>query len=288
MFAIGRSTVCLVLREVVQAINVALRSEIAWPSGNRVLEIEAGFQQLCGLSGVVGTMDGMHISINKPRESPADYFYLKSGGYSLNCQTVVDSNKCFLDLFLGMPGSTNDSRVLRRSLLYHRGMHGSLWDSTLSFQGFSPYLLADSGYPLLPWVMVPYKGFGNLPLVDTYFNRKLNRGCGVVENTFGILKQMFRELLGKSELLVTFLPDVIICCAILHNMLLLQSHEEVERLLQVLRTEGLPEADADEGMGADGDEGAKMICSCRGVQRRGNNWASFWPSNETWPSELCR
>ena len=126
MFAIGRNTVCLVIREVVQAINVALRFEIAWPSGNRVLEIEAGFQQLCGLSKVVGAMNSTHISISKPRESLADYFYFKSGGYSLNCQAVVDSNKRFLDLFLGMPGSTNDSRVLHRSTLYHRRMHGSL------------------------------------------------------------------------------------------------------------------------------------------------------------------
>ena len=157
MFAIGRSIVCLVLREVVQAINVALRSEIAWPSRKKILEIEAGFQQLCGLPGVVRAIDGTHISISKPRESPIDYFYFKSGGYSLNCQAVVDSNNRFLDLFLGMPGSTNDSRVLCRSTLYHRRMHGSLWDSTLSFQGFSPNLLADSGYPLLPWVMVLHR-----------------------------------------------------------------------------------------------------------------------------------
>ena len=200
-------------------------------------------------------MDGTHISISKPRESPTAYFYFKSRGYSLNCQTVVDSNKRFLDLFFGMLGSTNDLRVLRRSTLYHRGMHVSLWDSTLSFQGFSPYLLANSGYLLLPWVMVPHRGFGNLPLVDTLFNRKLCQGHGVVENAFGILKQTFRELLGKSELLVTFLPDVIICCAILHNMLLDQSHQEVERLLQVLRTEGLPDPNADEAMVVDVDEG---------------------------------
>jgi hypothetical protein len=32
----------------------------------------------------------------------------------------VDSQKQFLDLYLGMPGSTNDARVLRRSSLYHK------------------------------------------------------------------------------------------------------------------------------------------------------------------------
>ena len=96
-----------------------------------------------------------------------------------------------------------------------------------------------------------------MPLVDTLFNRKLRRGRRVVENAFGILKQKFRELLGKSDLLVTFLPDVIICCTILHNMLLGQSHQEVERLLQVLRTEDLPDPDADEVMVVDVDEGGQ-------------------------------
>lgn len=145
-----------------------------------------------------------------------------------------------------MPGSTNDARVLRRSTLYQKGMHGTLWDSTVSFQGFPPYLLADSGYPLLPWIMVPVRGQGNLPIADTLFNRKLRRGRGVVENAFGILKQTFRELLVKSELQVTFLPDVIMCCAILHNLLLRQSHEAIETLLNVLRTEGLHDEEDDE------------------------------------------
>lgn len=36
-----------------------------------------------------------------------------------------------------------------------------------------------------------------------------------------------------------FLPDVITACAILHNVLLGQSHKEVEQLLQILRNEGL-------------------------------------------------
>ena len=241
MFAMGRSTVSLVLRDVVQAINVTLRSEIAWPSGNKLIETEAAFRNLCGLPGVLGAIDGTHVSISKPCFGPTNYFYFKSGGYTLNCQAVVDSNKRFLDLFLGMPGSTNDSRMLRRSCLYNKGMHRSLWDVDVSFEGFSPYLLRDSGYPLLPWLLVPHRGQGNLPIVDSLFNKKLRRGRGIVENAFGILKQTFRELLVKSDLSVTFLPDVITCCAILHNVLLGQSHGDVERLLQVLCNEGLHE-----------------------------------------------
>lgn len=71
-----------------------------------------------------------------------------------------------------------------------------------------------------------------------------------MENAFGILKQSFKELLLKSDVHIIFLPDVILCCAILHNILMGQSHEEVEELLQILRSEGLDGAVVDEDVGA--------------------------------------
>jgi hypothetical protein len=239
MFAVGKSTVSMMLREVVHAINEVLWHEIAWPTGQRLLDTQADFRRLCGLPAVVGAIDGTHVSISKPKFGPVDYFYFKSGGYLLNCQAVVDSNKCFLDLYLGMPGSTNDARVLRRSSLYQKAMHNNLFDNRYAVDGFSPFLLGDSGYPLLPWLMVLHRGHGILPVADTLFNKKLRRDRGVVENAFGILKQTFRELLVKSDLHVAFLPDVIMCYALLYSLLLRQSHEEVQRLLEVLCMEGL-------------------------------------------------
>lgn len=68
----------------------------------------------------------------------------------------------------------------------------------------------------------------------------------------GKLKQSFWELLEKSDLHVTFMPDVILCCAILHNILLRQSHDEVEELLRILRMEGLDGEVVDEEGAPDG------------------------------------
>jgi hypothetical protein len=112
MFVVGKSTCSAILRQTVRAINDCLRHEISWPIGERLQQTQRDFQELCGLPAVVGAIDGTHISIAMPRFGAEDYYYFKSGGYTLNCQAVVDSNKRFLDLYLGMPGSTNDARVL--------------------------------------------------------------------------------------------------------------------------------------------------------------------------------
>jgi hypothetical protein len=119
MFVVGKNIVSMILRKVMNGINEALRHEISWPVGDMLCETQEEFWRLCGLPAVLGAIDGTHISISKPKYGRADYFYFKMGGYMLNCQAVVDSQKQFLDLYLGMPGSTNDARVLRRSSLYH-------------------------------------------------------------------------------------------------------------------------------------------------------------------------
>jgi hypothetical protein len=131
------------------------------------------FQQLCGLPTIVGAIDGTHINISKPTYGAQDYYYFKSGGYTLHCQAVVASNKQFLYLCIGMPGSTNDARVLQRSSLYHLAMSKNLFDAHHGVDGFSPYLLGDSGYPLLPWLMVPHRNARNLSVLLGFSSRHL-------------------------------------------------------------------------------------------------------------------
>jgi hypothetical protein len=74
------------------------------------------FQDWCGMLGVVSAIDGIHVEIKKPSIGPKDYYYFKSGGFSMQCQVVVDRHKRFLDVSVGMRGNTNDMRVLRRLL----------------------------------------------------------------------------------------------------------------------------------------------------------------------------
>lgn len=107
------------LREVVHAVNDLLHAELTWPVGEAIPAIAVTFQGICRLPSVIGTIDGTYFGICKPRVSASNYYYFKFGGYTVTCQAVVDSQKCFLDLYVGMPGSTNDARVLRMSTLFY-------------------------------------------------------------------------------------------------------------------------------------------------------------------------
>jgi len=109
-----------------------------------------------------------------------------------------------------------------------------------------PYLLGDFGNLCLSWLMVPHQECHGLPITDALYNRNHRRGRSIVENSFTILKQTFQELLHKTKLAVSFVPDVSMTCALLHNMLLRQSSEDVQCLLNLLRTEGFEENTDDE------------------------------------------
>jgi len=41
-----------------------------------------------------------------------------------------------------------------------------------------------------------------------------------VENSFGILKKTFRELILKTNLHVLFILVVVVCCCIIYNMII--------------------------------------------------------------------
>jgi hypothetical protein len=91
--------------------------------------------------------------------------------------------------------------------------------------------------------MTPYRdGPGRAAhrfVVERLFNERLSCGRSVVENAFGILKQNFRELLDVTYLHVTFVPDIVVCCCLLHNVLLGQAPGEDARLSEILQRDGV-------------------------------------------------
>jgi hypothetical protein len=57
-----------------------------------------------------------------------------------------------------------------------------------SLDGVHPYFWGDKGYPLINWVMTPFKEEGQHTILKLLCNKKHKRGQVIVDNTFGMKK----------------------------------------------------------------------------------------------------
>jgi hypothetical protein len=57
-------------------------------------------------------------------------------------------------------------------------------------------------------------------IIEALYNHRLSYDKSVVENPFEILKNMFKELLQKTNLHILSLPNIVVSCCMLHNLIL--------------------------------------------------------------------
>jgi hypothetical protein len=101
--------------------------------------IMQGFKSFCGLPSIQRAIDGMHFS-NSKLVGPfsEDCFYHKTCIYSIVCQAIVDDKKLYTNLFVGLLGSANDSRVLRKYGFYANVQQQGLFSANKNQDGFAP------------------------------------------------------------------------------------------------------------------------------------------------------
>ena len=71
-------------------------------------------------------------------------------------QAVVDHDYLFRDLCVGWLGSVHDTRVLAISTLFERATTGEVLQREEVQIAGQAFLIGDSAYPLLPWLMKPF------------------------------------------------------------------------------------------------------------------------------------
>ena len=222
LFDVGKSTVCGIERQVCEVIvNVLPPNYINVPQNqHEVQEKIEGFKSRAGFPQVVAAVDGCHVPIIGPRQSPDDYVN-RMEFHSLIIQGLVDCNYLFLDICVGWPGKVHDARVFKNSSLFALCCARAFLplDMSVMISGVQvpPLILGDSAYALSNWLMKPYIDRGNLTPEERSFNIKHSTTRVVVENAFGRLKVRFGSIGKRLDLKVENACDVIAACCVLHN-----------------------------------------------------------------------
>lgn len=95
--SMSRSAVSKTVKNVAKQIAMWRSNFVLLPTGEERDLISSGFQSKCKFPGVVGAIDGTHISIQKPPNDNG-LFVNRKGFNSLNCQFVCDHRMKFLDV----------------------------------------------------------------------------------------------------------------------------------------------------------------------------------------------
>ncbi|EOY17653.1 Uncharacterized protein TCM_042422 [Theobroma cacao] len=227
-FGLGISTCHKLVLEVCSAIkSVMMPKHIQWPDDRKMKEIKQEFESTSGIPNIGGSIYTTHVPIIAPKVNVAAYFNRRhternqKTSYSITVQGVVDQKGIFTDVCIGWPGSMPDDKVLENSALYQRANKGVLKDV---------WIVGNSGYPLMDWVLVPYT-HQNLTWAQHGFNEKIGEIQKVAKQAFARLKGRWSCLQKRTEVKLQELPMVLGACCVLHNICQM-SNEEMEPELQ--------------------------------------------------------
>ncbi|EEF48052.1 protein ALP1-like [Ricinus communis] len=238
-FGLGISTCHKLVLEVCSAIrNVLMPRFLQWPDEEKLRMIKSEYEAVSGIPNVGGSMYTTHIPIIAPKISVAAYFNKRhternqKTSYSMTVQGVVDPRGVFTDVCIGWPGSMTDDQVLEKSALFQRANRGALKDV---------WIVGNSGYPLMDWVLVPYT-HQNLTWTQHAFNEKIGEVQRVGKEAFARLKARWSCLQKRTEVKLQDLPVVLGACCVLHNICEMRNEEiEPGHRYEIFDDEMIPE-----------------------------------------------
>ncbi|KAL6880140.1 hypothetical protein ACP4OV_011705 [Aristida adscensionis] len=223
-FSVGQSTVSQVTWRFIESMEERARYHLAWPGQERIEEIKANLETVCGLPNCCGAIDATHIIMRLPAVESCEDWCDPAKNYSMFLQGIVDDELRFIDISAGLPGSMTFSHSMKCSgfsKLCEAGkrLDGPVRISTENAE-IREFIAGGSCYPLLSWLMTPYEG-GNLSAPMLNFNARQKaakmlgkRALARLKGSWKILhKVMWRPDMNK-------LPSLILVCCLLHNILI--------------------------------------------------------------------
>ncbi|KAH7537247.1 protein ALP1-like [Ziziphus jujuba] len=235
-FKMNQSTVSQLTWRFVESMEERGLHHLHWPSTETEMEeIKSKFEKIRGLPNCCGAIDTTHIMMTLPTMDPSSDVWLD---HEKNCsmilQAIVDPEMRFRNVITGWPGSLNDDIVLRSSGFFKLCGEGKMLNGKKMVlpEGteLGEYIVGDAGFPLLPWLLTPYRG-KHLPDFQAEYNKRLFATKMVAQRALARLKEMWKIIHGvmwkpdKHKL-----PRIILVCCILHNIVIDMEDEMQDEL----------------------------------------------------------
>ncbi|KAJ1200760.1 hypothetical protein NDU88_004581 [Pleurodeles waltl] len=189
--------------------KVLEQSYIVFPEVGDLPTVKGDFYALGHSPNIIGAIDGTHVALVPPSRSEQVYRNQKSY-HSMNVQIVCLADQYISHVNAKFPGSVHDAYILRNSSIPY--VMGQL-------QRHRVWLLGDSGYPNLSWLLTPVRN--PRTRAEERYNEAHGQTRRVIERTFGLLKARFRCLHMKGGSLM-YSPkkvcQIIVACCMLHNL----------------------------------------------------------------------
>ncbi|KAM1125995.1 hypothetical protein ACFX11_041421 [Malus domestica] len=225
-FGMNQSTVSHITWRFVEVMEERGLHHLSWPKEqSEIEEVKSKFEKIRGLPNCCGAIDITHIMMTLPTTDSSDDIWLDGEkNCSMILQAIVDPDMRFRNIITGWPGSMSDDIVLRSSGFFKMSEEGDCLngEKLVLSEGTEvrEYIVGDSGFPLLPWLLTPYKGRG-LWEHESEFNKRISATQMVAQRALVKLKEMCKIIQGvmwkpdKNKL-----PRIILVCCILHNIVI--------------------------------------------------------------------
>lgn len=226
LFGLNHSTVSQVTWRFVESMEERGLHHLHWPSTEaEMTEIKSKFEKVRGFPNCCGVIDTTHIVMCLPASDPTGDVWLDhEKNHSMVLQAVVDADMRFRDIVTGWPGKMKDWLVFESSNLYKlcdkgERLNGKKVEISKGSE-IREYIIGDSAYPLLPYLVIPYEG-KELLESKADFNKRHSATRMVAQRALARLKDMWRIIQGvmwrpdKHRL-----PRIILVCCLLHNIII--------------------------------------------------------------------
>ena len=239
---VHKTTVARIIHDVSSIIASYSPRYISFPTSQaQRREVMDGFHDIAQFPGVIGTIDCTHIRIKSPGGEYAETFRNRKAYFSINCQTISDSNLLIRDIVARWPGSVHDSTIFQNCNKRAQFESGEIEYG---------YLLGDSGYPCKPYLLTPL--LNPVTPEEQRYNRAHIKTRNTIERQYGVWKRRFPALSLGLRCEVTKALNIIVATAVLHNIAISTREDnppddiEVRRLLEELQQNRGPDIQDDE------------------------------------------